>query len=172
MPGPLPDSKGTWGHSFVPLLTGRGSSGARWGGWFTMEGKAAPVSRPGSRGNGEAPPGLFSPAPSNGPGWDGDESDCPVSASGSRWLVVVEATPRPGHWLQLCLSVTSPRVSKPLLLTCESAPSELAPGCLGLTLSPPDNCGLFPQLCQLGRAPSLRFLAEEKPGGVREFFLP
>ena len=28
------------------------------------------------------------------------------------------------------------------------------------------------QLKQLGRTPSLRFLAEEKSGGVREFFLP
>lgn len=95
----------------------------------------------------------------------------PVSASGSRWSVVMEAAPRPGRWLQLCLSLTSPRVSAPPLLTCESSP-ELTPGCLGLTLSLPHNCGLVPQLCQLGRTPSLRFLAEEKSGGVREFFLP
>lgn len=34
----------------------------------------------------------------------------------------------------------------------------------------PNNLGLFPQLCQLGRASGLRFLAGEKPGAVREWF--
>lgn len=36
----------------------------------------------------------------------------------------------------------------------------------------PRYCGLVSQLCQLGRASSLRFLAGEKSGGVREFILP